>query len=200
MLDLKPFYVAWLTDRWIARTGYTGENGYEILLPADVAPKFWHDLLAVGVKPIGLGARDTLRLEAGMNLYGTDMDETVTPLASNLGWTVAWEPQDRDFIGRAALTAQRQNGASHQLVCVVLQGKGVLRNHQKVMVSEGMGEITSGSFSPVMEKGIGFARIPISEAKQCQVEIRGQWQPAEVVKGPFVRAGKIVCEIEESTL
>ncbi|MFI4954686.1 MAG: glycine cleavage system aminomethyltransferase GcvT [Gammaproteobacteria bacterium] len=198
MMALKPFYVAWLKDRWIARTGYTGENGYEILLPANEAAKLWQDLLNAGVKPAGLGARDTLRLEAGMNLYGTDMDESVTPLESNLGWTVAWEPQDRDFIGRKALTTQREQGVPRQLVYVVLTGKGVVRNHQKVMVHDGVGEITSGSFSPVLQKGIGFARVPMFKAAHCQIEIRGEWQPAQIIKGPFVRAGKIIYEPLES--
>jgi aminomethyltransferase len=198
MLALKPFFVAWMQDKWVARTGYTGENGYEILLPAEDAVKFWQDLLALGVKPAGLGARDTLRLEAGMNLYGTDMDESVTPLESNLGWTVAWEPADRDFIGRAAISAQRQNGVPRELVSVALRSKGVLRNHQKVMVHEGVGELTSGSFSPVLQKGIGFARIPVTEATHCQIEIRGEWQPAEIIRGPFVRAGKIIYKKEEN--
>lgn len=192
MAELKPFYVAWLNDWWIARTGYTGENGYEILLPATEAPNLWQALLHVGVKPAGLGARDTLRLEAGMNLYGTDMDESVTPLESNLGWTVAWEPADRDFIGRAALIQQQEQGVPKQLVYIVLTGKGVVRNHQKVMVHEGVGEVTSGSFSPVLQKGIGFARIPTCQVKHCQVEIRGELLPAQIVPGPFVRAGKIL--------
>jgi aminomethyltransferase len=198
MLTLKPFFVAWLKDRWIARTGYTGENGFEILLPANEAAKLWQDLLTAGVKPAGLGARDTLRLEAGMNLYGTDMDESVTPLESNLAWTVAWEPAERDFIGRQALTQQHEQGVPNQLVYVILTGKGVVRNHQKVAVQEGTGEITSGSFSPVLQKGIGFARIPASKTTHCQIEIRGEWQPAQIIKGPFVRAGKIVYESLES--
>jgi len=190
--ELRPFTVLWENNWWVARTGYTGEDGFEIILPSDQAVKFWRDLFHAGVKPAGLGARDTLRLEAAMNLYGTDMDETTTPLETNLGWTVAWEPADRDFIGRAALTAQKAQGISRQLVCVLLQGKGVLRGHQKVIVHEGTGEITSGSFSPLLQKGIGFASIPASSAHLCQIEIRGQWQPAQIVKGPFVRTGKIV--------
>lgn len=189
---LGSFEVASLKDMRIARTGYTGEEGYEIMLPAIMAADFWNHLLKAGVKPIGLGARDTLRLEAGLNLYGTDMDNHVTPLESNLAWTVAWEPSDRDFIGRHALEAQRKKGVQKKLVCVVLQGKGVLRNHQKVRVDEGEGEITSGSFSPVLEKGIGFARIPVSASSECEVEIRNQWVPAHIVKGPFVRGGKII--------
>jgi aminomethyltransferase len=194
LASLAPFTVMWENNWWVARTGYTGENGYEILLPAELAVTFWRELLLAGVKPVGLGARDTLRLEAAMNLYGTDMDETTTPLEANLGWTVAWEPADRDFIGRKALTAQKAKGVTKQLVCVLLQGKGVLRSHQKVMVHEGIGEITSGSFSPVLQKGIGFALIPKSSSHVCQIEIRGQWQPAQIVKGPFVRLGKIVYE------
>ena len=197
---LKPFHGKHVQDWFIARTGYTGEDGFEVLLPATSAPQFWRALANVGVKPTGLGARDTLRLEAGMNLYGTDMDTQVTPLESNLGWTVAWEPKERDFIGRVALMRQRQEGVAHQLVCVILQGKGVLRSHQKVMVHEGVGEVTSGTFSPTLQKGIGFARVPATQAPVCQIEIRGSWQPAQIVKGPFVRAGKIVYEIVEKTL
>lgn len=194
--EQRPFTVVWEDDYWVARTGYTGEDGFEIILPGKDAHKLWRELLQVGVKPAGLGARDTLRLEAAMNLYGTDMDETTTPLETNLAWTVAFEPADRDFIGKAALIAQKEKGVERQLVCVLLQGKGVIRGHQKVMVHDGVGHITSGSFSPILQKGIGFASIPKTQGHACphvcQVEIRGQWQPAQIVKGPFVRTGKIV--------
>ena len=143
--------------------------------------QFWQKLQAAGVSPTGLGARDTLRLEDGMNLYGSDMDETVTPLEAALGWTVAWEPADRDFIGRAALEKQRAEGASHKLVGLVLEGKGVLRNHQKIIAGgAGEGEVTSGSFSPTLQRAIAFARIPGDAAGDCEVDIRGKRLPVRI--------------------
>jgi len=143
------------------------------------------------VTPCGLGARDTLRLEAGLNLYGSDMDETVTPLESNLTWTVAFEPETRDFIGRQALLLQKQQSTVKKLVGLVLEGAGVLRNHQTVIVEGvGEGEITSGSFSPTLSKGIALARVPANTGSECLVEIRGKRVPAQVIKLPFVRQGK----------
>jgi aminomethyltransferase len=143
---------------FVARTGYTGEDGWEIMLPAGDAPGFWSALRDAGVRPCGLGARDTLRLEAGMNLYGNDMDETTSPLESGLGWTIAWEPQDRDFIGRGALTAQKASGIGRKFVGLLVEERAVLRSHQKVIVpAVGEGEVTSGTFSPTLERSIGFA-------------------------------------------
>jgi aminomethyltransferase len=193
--DLKPFFGAFDGDWFIARTGYTGEDGFEIILPADEAPVFWSKLRSAGVRPTGLGARDTLRLEAGMNLYGSDMDETVSPLESALGWTVAWEPGDRDFIGRRAIEAQRQAGTQHKLVGLLLEDRGVLRNHQKVVAGDGEGEITSGSFSPTLQRAIAFARVPKDTGKTCQVDIRGKLLNARVVKPPFVRNGEAQIEL-----
>ena len=189
--DLGVFFMRMVDDMAVARTGYTGEDGYEIMVPAGQASAFWTRLLEAGVKPCGLGARDTLRLEAGMNLYGADMDETVTPLESGLTWTVAWEPTDRDFIGRQALETQRQQGVKRKLVGLVLQDKGVLRNHQKVVV-DGLedGEITSGSYAPTLEKSIAFARVPVDIGTQCKVEVRNKLLNAMVVKPPFARNGK----------
>jgi len=188
---LAPFYAVQVGDLFVSRTGYTGEDGYELMVPNDQAPQIWQRLLDQGVKPCGLGARDTLRLEAGMNLYGTDMDETTTPLESGLGWTVAWEPTDRDFIGRAALEQRRDNGALPIWVGLVLTDKGVLRNHQPVYNDSGqIGEITSGSFSPTLGKAIAFARVSHDTPAHCQVEIRGRRLPTKVVKPPFVRHGK----------
>jgi aminomethyltransferase len=189
--DLGVFFMREVGGMAVARTGYTGEDGYEIMVPAEQASTFWSKLLEAGVKPCGLGARDTLRLEAGMNLYGTDMDETVTPLESGLNWTIAWEPVDRDFIGRQALETQRQQGVKHKLVGLVLQDKGVLRNHQKVMVN-GLeaGEITSGSYAPTLEKSIAFARVTTDIGNQCKVEVRNKLLNAVVVKPPFARNGK----------
>ncbi|HID49145.1 MAG TPA: glycine cleavage system aminomethyltransferase GcvT [Chromatiales bacterium] len=190
--DLGVFFLRRLDDMAVACTGYTGEDGYEIMVPAEQASAFWSRLLEAGVQPCGLGARDTLRLEAGMNLYGADMDESVTPLESGLSWTVAWEPEERDFLGRAALEAQRKAGVKRKLVGLVLEDKGVLRNHQKVIVEgQPVGEITSGSFSPTLGRAIAFARVPADIGSECQVEVRSKLLPARVVKPPFVRKGKV---------
>ena len=195
--DLGLFFGAALGDWFIARTGYTGEDGFEIMLPGEQAGALWQDLHAAGVQPCGLGCRDTLRLEAGMNLYGSDMDESVSPLVSGLGWTVAWEPPQRDFIGRAALEQERAAGPAQKLVGLVLQDKGVLRNHQRVVVpGAGEGEITSGSFSPTLGRSIALARVPAATGESCQVEIRGRLLAAKVVKPPFVRNGKAQVELD----
>lgn len=188
---LKPFSATDLQGYFVARTGYTGEDGFEIMLSNERAPEFWQALSGAGVEPAGLGARDTLRLEAGMNLYGTDMDETVTPLECALGWTVAWEPKERNFVGREALEAPREAGMRRKQVGLVLEGKGVLRNHQRVIVEgAGDGEITSGTFSPTLKQGIALARVPVATADDCLVEIRDKRVPVKVVKPPFVRYGK----------
>ena len=191
-LDLGYFFGAAHEHWFVARTGYTGEDGWEIMLPADQATGFWGRLREAGVRQCGLGARDTLRLEAGMNLYGTDMDESVSPLESGLGWTIAWEPQDRDFIGRGALVAQKAHGVARKLVGLVLADRAVLRSHQKVIVpAVGEGEVTSGTFSPTLERSIGLARVPSQTADRCEVEIRGRLLHAAVVRPPFVRHGKV---------
>jgi aminomethyltransferase len=190
-LALQPFYAASVGDMFIGRTGYTGEDGFEILLPGAQAVQMWRSLAKVGVKPVGLGARDTLRLEAGMNLYGADMDETTTPLESGLAWTVAGEPASRSFIGREILDRQKAEGVQRKLVGLILEEKGVLRNHQKVVVEGvGEGEITSGSFSPTLGKAIAFARVPAQTGTTCKIEIRDKLVPARIVKPPFVRNGK----------
>jgi aminomethyltransferase len=195
-LEVKPFSGAQFGDKFVARTGYTGEDGWEIMLPAAQAPAFWERLRQAGVAPCGLGARDTLRLEAGMNLYGNDMDEQVSPLESGLGWTVALEPADRDFIGRAALDAQKAAGVPRKLVGLLLEERGVLRSHQKVLAAgAGEGELTSGTFSPTLERSIGFARVPTGAGDQVEVDIRGKRLKARVVKLPFVRNGKPCFEV-----
>ena len=189
--SLDHFVGAQLGELFIARTGYTGEDGFEIMLGNEKAPELWQTLLKIGVKPVGLGARDTLRLEAGLNLYGTDMDENITPLECGLGWSVAWQPADRNFIGREVLQEQRNAGIHYKRVGLVLDCKGVLRAHQKVIVGGGVeGEITSGSFSPTLEKGIALARVPVATGDTCQIEIRGTHKTARVVTPPFVRYGK----------
>ncbi|MDP2226181.1 MAG: glycine cleavage system aminomethyltransferase GcvT [Moraxellaceae bacterium] len=174
-------------DWFVARTGYTGEDGVEILLPNAEAGAFWRGLLAAGVMPCGLGARDTLRLEAGMNLYGNDMTEDVSPLVANMAWTIAW---DHDFIGRDALVAEKAAGVKSRLVGLMLEEKGVLRSHMKVFTAEGEGETTSGTFSPTLEKAIALARIPVGSSERAEVEIRGKRLPARIVRPPFVRNGK----------
>lgn len=190
-LELKAFFGRELGQYFVARTGYTGEDGWEIMLPVAEAAKFWADLKAAGVAECGLGARDTLRLEAGMNLYGNDMDENVSPLESGLAWTVAFDPSDRDFVGRPALEALRKGGIPRKLVGLVLEDRGVLRGHQKVVAPGiGEGELTSGTFSPTLERSIGFARVPAATGTTVQVDIRGKLLPAKVVKYPFVRNGK----------
>ncbi|MEG5265132.1 glycine cleavage system aminomethyltransferase GcvT [Pseudomonas sp. JDS28PS106] len=191
--QLQPFEGRDDGDWFIARTGYTGEDGLEIMLPAGQAPGFFNDLVGAGISPVGLGARDTLRLEAGMNLYGQDIDESVSPLVSNIAWSVAWEPTERDFIGRAALQAERERGVAFKLVGLVLEERGVLRARQVVRVAEiGEGEITSGSFSPTLSKSIALARVPTATADRAEVEIRGKWYPVRVVRPAFVRHGKVL--------
>jgi aminomethyltransferase len=194
--NLDVFVGRQLGGLFIARTGYTGEDGFEIMLPNADAPAFWDALAAAGVKPIGLGARDTLRLEAGMNLYGTDMDEDVSPLEAGLAWTVAWEPAERDFIGRQALEQQKAAGVKYKFVGLVLEGKGVLRSHQKIIVEGvGEGEVTSGTFSPTLGVAIAMGRVPVGTDARCEVEIRNKRLPARIVKPPFVRNGRACIEI-----
>ncbi|MEN3258151.1 glycine cleavage system aminomethyltransferase GcvT [Sodalis endosymbiont of Spalangia cameroni] len=196
---MKPFFGVQAGDLFIATTGYTGEAGYEIALPATQAADFWRRLLAAGVKPCGLGARDTLRLEAGMNLYGQEMDEGISPLAANMGWTITWQPEDRDFIGREALEAQRAAGDGEQLVGLVMSEKGVLRNGLPVHFTDASGNmqqgiITSGSFSPTLGVSIALARVPAGIGLQAIVLIRNREMPVKVTKPGFVRAGKAVAQ------
>jgi aminomethyltransferase len=203
-MSLGPFFGREIDGWFVARTGYTGEDGFEVMLPASDAVRVWRELNAAGVVSCGLGARDTLRLEAGMNLYGNDMDESTHPFESGLAWTVAMQPAERRFIGREALEKVQQT-PSRQLVGLVLEDRGVLRSHQKVLIPDGRtesaagepspgaeraGEITSGTFSPTLERSIAFARVPAGAVQQVQVDIRGKLLNARVVKPPFVRFGK----------
>ena len=188
-LTLKPFSALREGALFVARTGYTGEDGFEITLPGSEAAALWQRLLDAGVRPCGLGARDTLRLEAGMNLYGQDMDETTTPYEAGLAWTVSLDG-DRDFIGRAALEAQQRAGVPRQMIGLVLDDKGVLRHGQKVSTARGEGEILSGTFAPTLGKGIAFARVPAGDPGAVGVEIRGRPVPVRVVRPPFVRSGR----------
>jgi len=189
-LGLKPFNAFEAGDWFIARTGYTGEDGFEISMPASEAEAAWTQLLVSGVSPCGLGARDTLRLEAGMSLYGQDLDETVTPLESALGWTVVFD-DERDFIGRAALEAQKAGGVPRKLVGLLLEDRGVLRHGQRVITSAGDGEVTSGTFSPTLQRAIGLARVPADASGGVKVDIRGRELTARVVKPPFARQGAV---------
>ncbi|MGC1388594.1 MAG: glycine cleavage system aminomethyltransferase GcvT [Steroidobacteraceae bacterium] len=188
-------------DSWfVARTGYTGEDGFEIMLPAAEAAPAWRALVAQGITPAGLGARDTLRLEAGLNLYGNDMDESRHPLESGLAWTVAFEPATRDFIGRTELTRVREAGGP-ALVGLVLEDRGVLRKSQQVHAaaapgaSQTLGEVTSGTFSPTLNRAIALARLAPGAGPKVLVDIRGKSHAARVVKPPFVRNGKILIPV-----
>jgi len=201
-LGLGPFVGREIDGWFVARTGYTGEDGFEVMLPAAEAVGVWRKLSALGVASCGLGARDTLRLEAGMNLYCNDMDENTNPLESGLAWTVSLEAPERRFIGRAALETLQASGVGRKLVGLVLEDRGVLRSHQKVIVAgtgEGhasgaagaaTGEITSGTYSPTLERSIALARVPAATGTAVQVDIRGKLLAARVVKPPFVRSGK----------
>ena len=193
---LELFQGTDLGEWFIARTGYTGEDGVELMLPNVEASAFWRRLMESGVAPIGLGARDTLRLEAGMNLYGADMNESISPLEANMAWTIAWEPQSRDFIGKQALLDEKAKGLKYKLVGLVLETKGVLRAHQRVLVSGvGEGEITSGTFSPTLGYSIALARVPFATQGHVEVDIRDKLFPVKVVQPPFVRNGKKVFDL-----
>jgi len=191
--ELKPFQATEIGTLFISRTGYTGEDGFEIMMPARAAPFLWKSLAKQTVAPIGLGARDTLRLEAGMNLYGQDMDENTSPLEAGLAWTVDLD-SPRDFIGKAVLAASKP--ARHALG-VALIDKGVMRSHQKVMTAHGDGEITSGSFGPTLGRSIALARVPVAvkPGDEVEVKVRGKSLRARVVKPPFVRHGKILVNV-----
>jgi aminomethyltransferase len=192
-LALDPFHAAEGGDWFIGRTGYTGEDGFELMLPAALAPQVWRALVEAGVRPCGLGARDSLRLEAGMNLYGQDMDESVGPLESGLGWTLAFDPPGRAFIGREALDAQRAGPGLRHFVGLLLEGRGVLRAHQKVFCDgREAGEVTSGGFAPTLGRSIAFARVVANSGVDCAVDIRGRMEPVRVVKTTFVRHGQPV--------
>ncbi|KOR29873.1 glycine cleavage system protein T [Achromatium sp. WMS1] len=190
--SIKPFRSI-LQDNWfLGRTGYTGEDGFELILPHDTALDLWRALIKSGVRPCGLGARDTLRLEAGMNLYGTDMDESITPLESGLGWTVAFTPENRNFIGRKALELQQAKGNLPRFVGLILKDRGVLRNNQEIFAAGvKVGRITSGSFSPTLKRSIALARL-YEEKEEYAVKIRNQLVPVRIIRPPFVRYGHSV--------
>ncbi|QEY60132.1 glycine cleavage system aminomethyltransferase GcvT [Pseudomonas sp. C27(2019)] len=190
---LEHHFAAADGDWFISCTGYTGEVGIEIMLPASQAVDFMNELVGAGIAPIGIGARDTLRLEAGFNLYTFDTSEQISPLAANMQHIVSWQPESRNFIGRQALQAQQDNGVAEKLVGLVLEERGVLRAGQPVRIDNNInGVITSGSFSPTLGKAIALARVPIDTGDRAEVEIRHKWFPVRVVKPRFVRHGKIL--------
>lgn len=181
-------------EQWFfARTGYTGEDGFEIIVPKEQVIQFWTDLKNAGIQPCGLAARDTLRLEAGMLLYGQDMDTTTSPLESGLAWTIKWEPTDRDFIGMGAMFSQKQLGIARKMVGLTLLGKGIMRHGQRIVV-DGYpdGIITSGSYSPTLEQSIALARVPVQTGDEVMIDIRGKLIPAKVGKPRFVKHGKAI--------
>ncbi len=188
--SLNPFFAGSDADFFVARTGYTGEDGYEIVASASAIQALWTSLAEAGVRPCGLGARDSLRLEAGLNLYGSDMDETTHPYESNLAWTISLDDEERQFIGRAALATIKQEGVARKLVGLVLSGRGVLRSHQSVTTDSGDGETLSGGFSPTLKQSIALARVPFAAGSEVGVDIRGKLVAARIVKPPFVRKGK----------
>ncbi|MDY7220004.1 glycine cleavage system aminomethyltransferase GcvT [Denitrificimonas sp. JX-1] len=191
--NLQHHQAAQDDDWFIACTGYTGEDGIEITLPATQATDFINELVGAGISPIGIGARDTLRLEAGYNLYGFDTNEHISPLTANLEHLICWEPESRDFVGRQALQTQAKQGVSEKLVGLVLEERGVLRAGQPVRIDNQVnGVITSGSFSPTLGKAIALARVPLNTEERGEVEIRRKWFPVRVVKPCFVRNGKIL--------
>ena len=194
---LAPF-AALEHGQWlIARTGYTGEDGVEVILPSEPAADLWRRLGSAGVTPTGLAARDTLRLEAGLNLSGQDMDETTTPLESNLAWSVAWAPAARAFIGRERLAMLRAAKPREVLRGIVLEGKGVMRHGNRVVSERGAGVVTSGTFSPTLGYSIGLARLPRGARGKCTVALReraGPERPARIVRPPFVQHGRRVYE------
>lgn len=190
---LSHFQAATVGDMMISRTGYTGEDGFEFMLPVAGANNLWQALQQQDVAAVGLGARDTLRLEAGMNLYGSDMDESVSPLESGLAWTVDLKAQ-RDFIGKAALL---RRPALRQQTGLVLLDKGIMRGCNRVRCTGGGGELTSGGFSPTLNRSIGLARVPreVAAGDTIEVEVRGKWLHARVVRPPFVRHGKLLVKV-----
>ena len=194
LTNTPRFYATWNENMFIGRTGYTGEDGVEIMLPADQAEELWEQLLGAGVQPCGLGARDTLRLEAGMHLYGQDMDEDITPLECGLGWTLRKE--NPTFNGSDALAALREQGIQRKLIGLVLEGRGVLRHNQTLIDAAGRtGIITSGGYSPSTEKAIAMAVVDKAmDPESVQVQIRNKTLPCRVVKLPFVRNGKSLIE------
>lgn len=183
---LQRFECVEVNHCFFGRTGYTGEDGLEILLPHEKAQPLWRKLIQAGFQPCGLAARDSLRLEAGLMLYGQDMDETTTPLESGLAWTIKWEPEDRNFIGMGALIAQK-NHLKQKMVGLILEDKGIMRAHQRVVLKDlPDGVITSGGYSPSLNLSIALARVPVEATSMAEVEIRGRLHRAQIGKPRFL--------------
>jgi aminomethyltransferase len=195
-LALTSFTSLLQDDLFVARTGYTGEDGFEVVLPIPAGLALWKGLAAAGAVPCGLGARDTLRLEAALNLYGQDMDAGTSPLTSALAWTVAFEPAERQFRGRDALEQQKTAGITEKLTGLILEDRGIMRHGQRVLTPAGEGVITSGGFSPTMDRSIALARLPLAAEGSCQVEIRSTLRAARIVRPPFVRHGRVLVETQ----
>ncbi len=194
-LALAPFSCVAANQVFVARTGYTGEDGWEVILPAHAGRALWQGLSAAGAARCGLAARDTLRLEAALNLYGQDMDADTSPLVAGLGWTVAFDPPTRAFIGREALEAQRAAGVPWQFVGLLLEERGIMRHGQAVRTDAGDGVITSGGYSPTMDRSIALARVPVAAGDACEVAIRNDWRRARIVRPPFVRHGRVLVDL-----
>ncbi|MBX2836655.1 MAG: glycine cleavage system aminomethyltransferase GcvT [Gammaproteobacteria bacterium] len=189
--DLQRFGCITLGDWFVARTGYTGEDGVEVVMPASAASDLWASLFAVGIVPAGLGARDTLRLEAGLCLYGNDLDLQHSPIEAGLAWAVDINDTDRQFIGREVLEDQKLFGAPHRQIGLVLDSRGVLRAGQVVEhVGREVGVITSGTFSPTLERSIAMARVTKEIKGGCDVVVRDKPLPATVVPVPFIKNGE----------
>lgn len=189
---LKPFVGVDLGNDWfVARTGYTGEDGVEVILPKDKADQFFDKLVDAGIKPCGLGARDTLRMEAGMNLYGNDMTDDVSPLEAGMGWTVDLKDENREFVGKTALINLKNSGVKNKQVGLLLETKGVMRAGMEVVTDKGNGITTSGVFSPSLNQSIAIARVPTDfTGNTAKVIMRGKEVDVRVLKLPFVRHGK----------
>jgi aminomethyltransferase len=183
---LAPFESVEIDQWFFARTGYTGEDGLEIIVPQQDIGTLWADILQAGIKPCGLAARDTLRLEAGLLLSGQDMDESTTPLESGLSWTVSSLSDDRGFIGMGALLSQQQT-LKRRLVGLTLEEPGIMRSGMRVKV-EGLpdGVVTSGTYSPTLNQSIAFARVPVGVTDEVLVEVRDKWLRARVGKLRFI--------------
>ncbi len=193
---LKPFHCCGDSDVFVARTGYTGEDGFEcVIADSDAGQALWSALVEAGASPCGLGARDTLRLEAGLSLYGQDLDEEHSPLTSGLAWTVAWDPAGRQFTGRPALERERDTGPAERMVGLLLEDRGIMRHGQTVHCGEATGVVTSGGFSPTLQRSIGMARVPASAGEHCEVEIRRRRCRARIVPPVFVRRGEVKLDL-----
>lgn len=188
---LRPFRCTQSNGFFIGRTGYTGEDGVEVLCESEQVEELWEELRELGVNPCGLGARDTLRLEAGLNLNGQDMNPDISPLESALAWVVDWEPEERQFIGRKPLTQEQERGPNRRLTGIVLEG-GIMRAGQEVITDKGRGLVTSGSYSPTLGYSVALARVPTAAKGTCKVNIRDREREGRLVRPPFVRKGEKV--------